>query len=635
MLSLRMSLVCIALVTLSCGTDAGVHASLASDLLDAENFLVELNSAQNVLLDLDAIIAQGPDTSKIPVRSKPVAFNDIVFESEEVKKLAAEIWRDSEEIAESKKSHALHLLYLARKAEHRKGILQFDINAEDDAHAVKYMGTVFTGRERAAEEESTMSAPMLSTDEQTEVENNALGVFGLVAALQRAIREGDDTTPQSEWTVLENEAAKEAFVRWLAARNEKACDILRTLSISIVHPFPMFDFDAEALGSIGERMGVNVVAMDVAAQVARACGVEVTLVRCQFANEAGPLPEGFVEAPRFMEESATTDWEALFTDPSSEHFMDPDATTSLRTAQAKKGKERVRDYYLRAYVDGQDAKHIQFPLVREVMRLGRTAAPDATHMVLSNGDVTPMPDMYLKIAAMMATGLDALQFTRVGIARELQGGWRAKTSLHRYFSAVATDSSFHSRHPGIDGFAFPAARIPCYLTEVGMTHWGCGQYGKSMWDVLGRMGTDNSKCLVKAVRAEACPFTFHMQHGGPSAGISTTRRRLSFGICNNHVQWSEYVKGLKSGAIPVAGCEASDINRQRALWAGTSESCPKQFSKIPEKQGKQQCRHLQAAMAAEFGPDMAELFAPHYVSSPFIEGLRVAEAAGGVGERVL
>ena len=229
MLSLRMSLVCIALVTLSCGTDAGVHASLASDLLDAENFLVELNSAQNVLLDLDAIIAQGPDTSKIPVRSKPVAFNDIAFESEEVKKLAAEIWRDSEEIAESKKSHALHLLYLARKAEHRKSILQFDINAEDDAHAVKYMGTVFTGRERAAEEESTMSAPMLSTDEQTEVENNALGVFGLVAALQRAIREGDDTTPQSEWTVLENEAAKEAFVRWLAARNEKACGILRTL----------------------------------------------------------------------------------------------------------------------------------------------------------------------------------------------------------------------------------------------------------------------------------------------------------------------------------------------------------------------------------------------------------------------
>jgi hypothetical protein len=419
--------------------------------------------------------------------------------------------------------------------------------------------------------------------------------LNLVSALQHAIRTHDAHEEYDGGEPLNDATAKATFVKWLSTSStpQRVCDLVRSLKLSIVHPLATFAYDPEDVGKIGSRLAVNVAAMDVAAQHARACGVDVTLVRCEFADEHHPLMEGFVEAPRKMVQSAIDDF---------------------RSAHEK---------YLRTH--DETPHHIKFPLVREVLALGREAAPDAQFMVLTNGDVTPFPDFYLKLAVLLATGLDAIQFTRVGIAREIMGGWRASTPLHRYLSAVATEPTFLSGHPGQDGFAFPTSRVPCMVKEVAMTHWGCGPFG-------GLVNTHlkyGSKCKIKVVGAANCGFTFHLQHGGPGHRRRLARRKLSFPLCNNKVQFDRMTESARRNDFKYGPGSGGETCAGELQTRDPASKCPHQF-----QHESQFCKTLVGGLKETFGDAMGtELSAAFFdpvAGGRWRAGVQIAELASGV-----
>jgi hypothetical protein len=264
-----------------------------------------------------------------------------------------EIFHDHEEAWEARRVPSLNMLYSASRDEAKKSSV-LDFRPSDPTHQLKLHGETF----------SMTGKPSEYSMEQ----KNALGV---ASALQHAIRTHDAHEEYDGSEPLNDATAKATFVKWLSTSStpQRVCDFVRSLKISIVHPLATFAYDPEDVGKIGSRLAVNVAAMDVAAQHARACGVDVTLVRCEFADEHHPLMEGFVEAPRKMVQSANDDF---------------------FSAHVKPGREST---WLRRH--GAAPHHIKYPLVREVLALGREAAPDAQFMVLTNADVTPFPDFYL------------------------------------------------------------------------------------------------------------------------------------------------------------------------------------------------------------------------------------------------
>ena len=480
-----------------------------------------------------------------------------------------EIFHDHEERKEAKHVPSLNMLYSASRDEAKKSSV-LDFRPSDPTHLLKLNGETF----------SMAGKPSEYSMEQ----KNALGV---ASALQHAIRTHDAHEEYDGSEPLNDATAKATFVKWLSTTTpQSVCDFVRSLKLSIVHPLATFAYDPEDVGKIGSRLAVNVAAMDVAAQHARACGVDVTLVRCEFADEHHPLMEGFVEAPRKMAQSANDDFRS-------------------------------------AHNGAASGSPIKYPLVREVLALGRDAAPDAQFMVLTNADVTPFPDFYLKLAVLLATGLDAIQFTRVGIAREIMGGWRASTPLHRYLSAVATEPTLLSAHPGADGFAFPTSRIPCMVKEVAMTHWGCAPYGS----LVNKQLQYGSKCKIKVVGAANCGFTFHMQHGGGGIpnGRRLARRELGFGLCNNNVQMKRLASSKKLHDFKYGPGSGGKTCAHPRLLA----KCPYHFRRV-----RQTCDTLglglQEAFGNAMGTELSAAFFDPAAGGRWRAGVQIAEEAGGV-----
>ena len=483
-----------------------------------------------------------------------------------------EIFHDHEERKEAKRVPSLNMLYSASRDEAKKSSV-LDFRPSDPTHQLKLHGETFS-----------------MTGKPSEYSMEQKHALGVASALQHAIRTHDAHEEYDGGEPLNDATAKATFVKWLSTSStpQRVCDLVRSLKLSIVHPLATFAYDPEDVGKIGSRLAVNVAAMDVAAQHARACGVDVTLVRCEFADEHHPLMEGFVEAPRKMAQSANDDFRS-------------------------------------AHNGAASGSPIKYPLVREVLPLGREAAPDAQFMVLTNGDVTPFPDFYLKLAVLLATGLDAIQFTRVGIARELMAGWRASTPLHRYLSAVATDPTLLSPHPGQDGFAFPTSRIPCMVKEVAMSHWGCAPFGQLIWHQL----QYGSKCKVKVVRAVNCGFTFHLQHGGPGHRRRLARRELGFGTCNNGVQFNRMKKSARRNDFMYGPGSGGETCAGELQTRDPASKCPHQFQH--ERQGcNTLVRGLKETFGDAMGTELSAAFFDPVAGGRWGAGVQIAEQASGV-----
>ena len=479
---------------------------------------------------------------------------------------------DEEEKWEARKSRGLNMLYSASRDEAKKSSV-LDFRPSDLTHQLKLNGETFS-----------------ITGKPSEYSMKQKHALSLVSALQHAIHTHDAHEEYDGGEPLNDTTAKATFVKWLSTSStpQRVCDLVRSLKLSIVHPLATFAYDPEDVGKIGARLAVNVAAMDVAAQHARACGVDVTLVRCEFADEHHPLMEGFVEAPRKMAQSANDDFRS-------------------------------------AHNDAAPGSPIKYPLVREVLALGREAAPDAQCMVLTNADVTPFPDFYLKLAIALATGLDAIQFTRVGIARELTAGWRASTPLHRYLSAVATDPTLLSPHPGQDGFAFPTLRIPCMVKEVAMSHWGCAPFRGLIWHQL----QYGSKCKLKVVGAVNCGFTFHMQHGGPGHRRRLARRELSFGTCNNRVQFNRMKQSERRNDFKYGPGSGGETCAGELQTRDPASTCPHQFQH--ERQGcNTLVRGLKETFGDAMGTELSAAFFDPVAGGRWGAGVQIAEQASGV-----
>ena len=494
-----------------------------------------------------------------------------------------EIFHDHEEAWEARRVPSLNMLYSASRDEAKKSSV-LDFRPSDPTHQLKLHGETFS-----------------MTGKPSEYSMEQKHALGVASALQHAIRTHDAHEEYDGGEPLNDATAKATFVKWLSTSStpQRVCDFVRSLKLSIVHPLATFAYDPEDVGKIGSRLAVNVAAMDVAAQHARACGVDVTLVRCEFADEHHPLMEGFVEAPRKMVQSANDDF---------------------FSAHVKPGRESA---WLRRH--GAAPHHIKYPLVREVLALGREAAPDAQFMVLTNADVTPFPDFYLKLAVLLATGLDAIQFTRVGIAREIMGGWRASTPLHRYLSAVATEPTFLSGHPGQDGFAFPTSRIPCMVKEVAMTHWGCAPYGGLVNAHLQYHSKCNIKVISGANSVANCGFTFHLQHGGGGSGRRLARRELRFAMCNNNVQMKRMISSQTLHDFKYGPGSGGKTCAHPRLLA----KCPYHFRRV-----RQTCDTLglglQEAFGNAMGTELSAAFFDPVAGGRWRAGVQIAEEAGGV-----
>ena len=490
---------------------------------------------------------------------------------------AHEIFHDREEKWEARHKsqfgfRGLNMLYSASRDEAKKSSV-LDFRPSDLTHRLKLNGETFS-----------------MTGKPSEYSMKQKHALSLVSALQHAIHTHDAHEEYDGGEPLNDATAKATFVKWLSTSStpQRVCDFVRSLKLSIVHPLATFAYDPEDVGKIGSRLAVNVAAMDVAAQHARACGVDVTLVRCEFADEHHPLMEGFVEAPRKMAQSANDDFRS-------------------------------------AHNGAASGSPIKYPLVREVLALGREAAPDAQFMVLTNADVTPFPDFYLKLAVLLATGLDAIQFTRVGIAREIMGGWRASTPLHRYLSAVATEPTLLSAHPGADGFAFPTSRIPCMVKEVAMTHWGCAPYG-SLVNIQLQYG---SKCKIKVANAANCGFTFHLQHGGPGHRRRLARRKLSFPLCNNKVQFDRMTESARRNDFKYGPGSGGETCAGELQTRDPASKCPHQFQH--ERQGcNTLVRGLKETFGDAMGTELSAAFFDPVAGGRWGAGVQIAEQASGV-----
>ena len=269
-------------------------------------------------------------------------------------------------------------------------------------------------------------------------EVRAVDVGAPLLAEDRDSAEGDATSVRALRRWLEISAKSGEAQRRCAAAKASG------KTHNFIHPLATFPIKSERRG-IGQRLAVNLAAMAIAKNYAASCGIRVTLMRMHHVDEPHPLPPGFVEAPRPLLRS---------TNDGHPHL-----------------KGKVPDYIL----------------VDEVLELvaESRAARRADVVVLTNADVMPYPDFYLKLDALLQTGPDTVQFTRMGIPHELQEEWPLDlTPTQRLLRAMSTDPAELVRHPGQDGFAFPISHIKCL--EMGETHWGCAPFGGLVWHELAR-----------------------------------------------------------------------------------------------------------------------------------------------------
>ena len=262
-----------------------------------------------------------------------------------------------------------------------------------------------------------------------------------------------------------------------------------------IHPLATFPIQSERRG-IGQRLAVNLAAMAIAKDYAVSCGIRVTLMRMHHVDEPHPLPAGFIEAPRPLLRSTNDGHPQL--------------------------KGKVPDYIL----------------VDEVLELvaASRAARRADFVVLTNADVMPYPDFYVKLDALLHTGPDTVQFTRMGVPHELQEEWPLDLSpTQRLLRAMSTDPAELVRHPGQDGFAFPISHIKCL--EMGATHWGCAPYGGLVWHELARHSVSCAvkvRSFVDVANETDARFTMHLDHVPKGAkkhkGIGEANHP---GVCNN------------------------------------------------------------------------------------------------------
>ena len=340
-------------------------------------------------------------------------------------------------------------------------------------------------------------------------------VGGQLAAFESTGVDTRNAQAQDEHSDVES---LRALRRWLettaqGGETQRRCAATKSSgrTYRFVHPLATFPVVSRRSG-IGQRLEVNLAAMKLAKRYAASCGIKVTLMRMHHVDEPHELPDGFEEAPRPLLRS---------TNDGRPHL-----------------KGKVPNYVI----------------VDEVIQLvGESrAGQHADFVVLTNADVMPYPDFYVKLNALLHTGPDTVQFTRMGVPFELQQSWPTSlTPTQRLLRALSTPPTLLAMHPGQDGFAFPTAHIPCI--KAGDTHWGCAPFGGLTWHEL---ASHSVSCAVK-IRSFVddafgngtdLRFTAHLDHVlTGSKKVASGSEANHPGVCNNKREAMRRERAAKRG----------------------------------------------------------------------------------------
>ena len=211
-------------------------------------------------------------------------------------------------------------------------------------------------------------------------------------------------------------------------------------------------------------MGVTVFSMQRAKAYAAEQGVRVKLMRARQDVEEHALPQAFVEA-QFLNRSH-------------------------------------RDHVSQIFGRHWNVNTPRLPFLSDILwRAFEESTAD--YVVYHNLDISLMPDFYVKVNALLNTGMDALQLTRIGV--EFPG------AAHGFFNVTDMAGIYEMRddrleaHPGADMFIFPRHWVP--FLDIGDTHVGCAPIGTILWDELIRL---SRTCAVKVVGRPCSKFTFHL-----------------------------------------------------------------------------------------------------------------------------
>jgi hypothetical protein len=218
----------------------------------------------------------------------------------------------------------------------------------------------------------------------------------------------------------------------------------------------------------------------------------------------------------------------------------------------------------------------------------------ADYLVYHNLDISLMPDFYVKINALLSTGMDAIQVTRVGV--EYPG------AQHGFFNITAMSEIYEMRdghleaHPGADMFIFPRHWVP--FLDIGDTHVGCAPIGTILWDDLIRL---SRTCAVKVVGRPCSKFTFHLNgdklthnrdrwnerlknsvvkedEGGASAGLTAQSAVVQEGALDSKKTTTGNVDRFKGDPNDRSSSRMTcNINRpeQNAMWARRKAGTPR------------------------------------------------------------
>ena len=300
---------------------------------------------------------------------------------------------------------------------------------------------------------------------------------------------------------------------------------------SFVHVVPTVPDCGECDISNYQRMTLH--SMRIARDYAAKHGIAVTLLRTRMDSEPHPLPEGFGE------------------------------TRPLNRSHIDHPGQLVGVHY--------DAKTPRLPLLRDVLDRAHESS-SADYAVFTNLDIALFPDFYVKANAMLNTGPDALQFTRLGVPHpidmlglEKPGPWRSED----YKRLVAMDPSLFKRHPGTDCMVFPRVWVPCI--EVGASFLGCAPVGKALWEQIERL---SETCNAKTVGTRYARFTFHLN---PPTSLDP-RKHASKRLLSCHTAESEYRESAQRGRLQTAANKKCfGFDQTRCTPEERTRSCPREL----------------------------------------------------------